>query len=377
VEAPYTGALWTPGYWGYVGNVYRFHHGFWGLHVGFYGGVDYGYGYVGHGFYGGYWNRGQFYYNTSITRVNVNVIRNVYVHTVVIDNRPISGAIVNRVSFNGGRGGIQARPLAAEVAVLHEQRNAPMAAQVQAQREAAQNRQQFYSANHGRPAVAVAARPVVADRTPPAVLPRPAIPAVQPGNRGEARPGQPQGFAPGVHPQAQPQARTAQEARPVPQVNQAPFQQNRQLQQARPAQAEARPLAPQQQVRQTEPQGRENQPSARPVPESPQVRQPQPQPQARPVPQPQSRQSPQQPQVRQPELRPEAGPAPEARPVPQPRPEVQTQRPQPQAAAPHPPPQARPAPAPHPQPAARPAPPPHPAPAAHPEPPRGDDKPHR
>jgi hypothetical protein len=77
VEAPYTGALWTPGYWGYVGNVYRFHHGFWGLHVGFYGGVDYGYGYVGHGFYGGYWNRGQFYYNTSITRVNVNVIRNV------------------------------------------------------------------------------------------------------------------------------------------------------------------------------------------------------------------------------------------------------------------------------------------------------------
>ena len=65
-----------------IGGFYRFHHGYWGLHIGFYGGVDYGYGYVGHGYYGGYWNGGHFFYNTTITRVNVNVIRNVYIHPV-------------------------------------------------------------------------------------------------------------------------------------------------------------------------------------------------------------------------------------------------------------------------------------------------------
>ena len=111
VEAPYEGALWTPGYWGFYGGFYRFHHGYWGLHIGFYGGVDYGYGYIGHGYYGGYWNGGHFFYNTTITRVNVNVIRNVYVHKVVINNVTVTGRISNRVSFNGGRGGVQARPL--------------------------------------------------------------------------------------------------------------------------------------------------------------------------------------------------------------------------------------------------------------------------
>src|ERR1035441_10590871 len=59
VAAPYAGALWTPGYWGFVGGRYRFHHGFWGLHIGFYGGVDYGFGYTGYGYYGGYWGRSE------------------------------------------------------------------------------------------------------------------------------------------------------------------------------------------------------------------------------------------------------------------------------------------------------------------------------
>ena len=101
---------------------YRFHHGFWGLHIGFYGGVDYGYGYVGHGYYGGYWNGGHFFYNTAVNRVNVNVIRNVYVHNVVVNNVVVNNRIVNRVSYNGGRGGIGDRPMRAEIAVMHEQR---------------------------------------------------------------------------------------------------------------------------------------------------------------------------------------------------------------------------------------------------------------
>ena len=56
VAAPFTGALWTPGWWGYAGSGYRWHHGYWGQHVGFYGGVNYGFGYIGYGYQGGYWN---------------------------------------------------------------------------------------------------------------------------------------------------------------------------------------------------------------------------------------------------------------------------------------------------------------------------------
>src|SRR5580698_4669270 len=83
VEAPYVGALWTPGYWGYSHNRYAFFHGYWGPHIGFYGGVNYGFGYVGVGYQGGYWNGGRFDYNRSVNNVNVTVVHNVYSRTVV------------------------------------------------------------------------------------------------------------------------------------------------------------------------------------------------------------------------------------------------------------------------------------------------------
>ncbi len=49
VLAPRPGFLWTPGYWGWGGGFYAWHGGYWGPHVGFYGGVNYGYGYGGVG----------------------------------------------------------------------------------------------------------------------------------------------------------------------------------------------------------------------------------------------------------------------------------------------------------------------------------------
>ncbi len=42
VEPPQPNVYWTPGYWGWSNNVYLFHGGYWGPHVGYYGGVDYG-----------------------------------------------------------------------------------------------------------------------------------------------------------------------------------------------------------------------------------------------------------------------------------------------------------------------------------------------
>ena len=49
VRPPTVGLLWRPGYRGYAVNVYLWNRGGWGPHVGFYGGVNYGFGYVGIG----------------------------------------------------------------------------------------------------------------------------------------------------------------------------------------------------------------------------------------------------------------------------------------------------------------------------------------
>ena len=55
VAPPSAGLLWTPGYWGLSGAIYVFHPGYWGPHVGFYGGINYGHGYLGSGYVGGRW----------------------------------------------------------------------------------------------------------------------------------------------------------------------------------------------------------------------------------------------------------------------------------------------------------------------------------
>ena len=78
VLAPYTGALWTPGYWGFVDGIYLWHAGYWGPHIGFYGGINYGFGYIGIGFVGGYWDHDRYFYNRAVTNVNVTHITNVY-----------------------------------------------------------------------------------------------------------------------------------------------------------------------------------------------------------------------------------------------------------------------------------------------------------
>ena len=72
VSPPQVGVLWTPGYWGFANGVYLFHRGYWGPHVGFYGGINYGFGYGGGGFFGGRWNGGVFAYNTAVVNVDRN-----------------------------------------------------------------------------------------------------------------------------------------------------------------------------------------------------------------------------------------------------------------------------------------------------------------
>ena len=144
VRPPQVGFLWTPGYWGWGSGAYLFHAGYWGPHVGFYGGVNYGFGYTGRGYEGGYWNHGAFAYNRSVNNINVRNVHNVYNRTVVVNN-------YNRVSYNGGRGGINVRANAQEQAAMREQRVPPTANQISHRDAASRDRGQFASANHGRP----------------------------------------------------------------------------------------------------------------------------------------------------------------------------------------------------------------------------------
>ena len=156
VLAPQPGYLWTPGYWGWAGGRFIWNEGYWGLHIGFYGGVNYGFGYGGRGFEGGYWNNGAFYYNRSVMNVtNVN-ITNVYTKTVIVNN-----TTVNNVSYNGGEGGIQAQPTPAERTAASERHIAPTTEQSQHQHVALSNPSLRASVNHGRPAIAATARPGV------------------------------------------------------------------------------------------------------------------------------------------------------------------------------------------------------------------------
>src|SRR3984957_9764075 len=108
VPAPYVGALWTPGYWGWGNGLYVWHGGYWGPHVGYYGGVNYGFGYMGIGFAGGEWRGGHFAYNTAVVNVNRTVIHNTYVNETIVHNTTIVNN--NHVAYSGGPGGIQHQP---------------------------------------------------------------------------------------------------------------------------------------------------------------------------------------------------------------------------------------------------------------------------
>src|ERR1700733_7127341 len=96
-QPPQSGYLWTPGYWGLSGGRYRYHYGFWGQHIGYYGGINYGFGYTGVGYQGGYWNHGAFSYNRSVNNVSNVHVTNVYNSNVTVVQN-------THVSFNGGKG---------------------------------------------------------------------------------------------------------------------------------------------------------------------------------------------------------------------------------------------------------------------------------
>lgn len=177
VAPPSEGLYWTPGYWGYAGNVYVFHVGYWGHNVGFYGGINYGYGYGGVGYVGGEWRSGRFAYNTAVVHVNKVVIHNTYVNTTVINNTTIINN--NRSSFNG-RGGVVARPNAQEETAMRDHHIMATRDQIVHQQAALGNKDQFAGDNHGRPTV------TTMSKVQPAALNKGTGPAVNPNNSNSA-----------------------------------------------------------------------------------------------------------------------------------------------------------------------------------------------
>jgi hypothetical protein len=178
VEPPQVGYLWTPGYWAWLNGAYFWNAGYWGPHVGFYGGINYGYGYGGNGYQGGRWNHGTFSYNRAVNNIGSVHVASVYTAKVSVSTRA-------HVSYSGGKGGIAARPAAAAQVAAHEPHAALTSAQTQHVNTARSTPVQSAAHNHGVPPIAATSRPsqftgpgVVAARAP--APPRPRAAAARP-----------------------------------------------------------------------------------------------------------------------------------------------------------------------------------------------------
>ena len=147
VPPPRVGLLWTPPWWGWNNGAYVFNQGYWGPRVGFYGGINYGYGYTGNGYWGGRWSGNTFQYNTAVTRVNTKIVHNTYINNSV--NRQVNA---NRTSFNGGNDGIKAEPNAEQrKAMANARKEGPTSQQLARQQAASKDQNLRASVNKGNP----------------------------------------------------------------------------------------------------------------------------------------------------------------------------------------------------------------------------------
>ncbi len=145
VAPPAIGLFWTPGYWAWDDGAYLYNAGYWGPHVGFYGGISYGFGYWGHGYDGGYWRGRTFYYNRAYNNIGRLHINALYERRVPGDRRG------GRASYNGGPGGVVAARTADERLADRDSHIAATSDQARHVREAAGNPALRAGLNHGHP----------------------------------------------------------------------------------------------------------------------------------------------------------------------------------------------------------------------------------
>ncbi len=156
IQPPTIGVLWTPPYWGWIAGAYLFHDGYWGPHVGFYGGVNYGFGYGGSGYEGGHWDGGNFAYNRSANNFGSVNVQNVYEKNVTVINN-------SNVSYVGGADGLRTEPTAEERSAENDRHIPATAMQTTHVMAAASNPALAASHNNGHPPIGATSRPAQAD----------------------------------------------------------------------------------------------------------------------------------------------------------------------------------------------------------------------
>ena len=186
VLPPGSGMLWTPGYWAFGGGGYLWHGGYWGTSVGYYGGLNYGFGYNGSGYWGGRWDHGHFRYNQSVNNLPQGRVRNVY-------NTPVAQRPAPRDSYNGGNSHYRTQPTAAQRRIQGTPNPTP--AQVDHEQRAMKMPEQRMANNHGAPPTAATPRPggfgdpqVEHVRQAPEARAQPARPQGQPARNGGGKP---------------------------------------------------------------------------------------------------------------------------------------------------------------------------------------------
>lgn len=211
VLPPAEGLLWTPGYWRFVDGGYLWHHGYWGHRVGYYGGINYGYGYIGSGYAGGRWERGHFRYNAAVNNIPSGRVHDVY-------RAPVPQRPSHAESFNGGPSHYRAAPTASERRFEGAQHREPTQEQSEHERRSFAAPEQRMGNNHGRPPTAATPRPGgfgdpqvehVRQAPEPPMRQAPGMRVqpirVNPGMaRPEGNPGRPEGNPAGGRPQGQP-----------------------------------------------------------------------------------------------------------------------------------------------------------------------------
>src|SRR5258708_27961028 len=141
---------------------------------------------MGEGFEGGRWERDQFRYNTAVNNINTTIIHNTYNQTV------INNITVNKVSYNGGAGGIAAAPSNRDQLAARERHVPPPVMQMRHINEASQNPELQARGHQGRPPIAATPRPAAFTAPHTVRAPGATIPAdAPPGGARPAGPGYP------------------------------------------------------------------------------------------------------------------------------------------------------------------------------------------
>jgi hypothetical protein len=119
--------------------------------VRFYGGVDYGFGYDGIGYEGGYWKDGGFFYNSAVNNLANVAVTNIYRKAVAMNR-------TSNASFNGGAGGTTAKATPEQLVAQWEHHVAATPEQTRHAEAASKDPALSLSRNHGHPAVAATPR---------------------------------------------------------------------------------------------------------------------------------------------------------------------------------------------------------------------------